>query len=118
MTIAANDPKRFCIVLARADIEKVWDGKPYASDLGQRAGFVDAPRARTVMWLLDGGAEDVAAAESFAATEGYRVFTYSVGEADPFARAKAAVLREAETAAAPAVSEKTKAPRQKRARRA
>ena len=83
---------RQCIVLARAENCAEWDGQPFASDLGQRPKFVPTRRAVAMVWLNAGDASDEEKARAFAASDGYTVFTYAVGEADPLGKARAAVL--------------------------
>ena len=70
-----------------------WDGKPYAADLGQRAGMVAVRRATAMTWLLRGTDADVEKARRFGESEGYTVFTYPTSEPDPIARAKADALK-------------------------
>jgi hypothetical protein len=84
-----------CIVLARVEEDHVWDGKPYAADLGQRAGLKPVKRAVTLVWCLRGADAEMESARRFAKREGYSVLTYSPDESDPLARAKRDVLRAA-----------------------
>jgi hypothetical protein len=88
-------PATKCIVLARVEEDFVWDGKPYAVDLGQRAGLKSVKRPVTLVWCLRGDAVDTEKAHRFARAEGYSVLSYPVEESDPLARAKRDIMRRA-----------------------
>lgn len=45
------------------------------------------------MWLREGSADDIARASTYAAREGYAVFTYPAAERDPLGRAKREVAK-------------------------
>lgn len=88
--------ERRCIVIARAEDDVVWDGQPFASDLGQRPKFVPTRRAVAMVWVTEREGDDVALerqkAAAFAAKDGYAVFEFPADEPDPLGKARAAVL--------------------------
>ena len=60
------------------------------TDLGERPALTLGMVAKTMLWLTEGTADDVASAERYAVAEGYRVFTFPMSEPD--ARGAAAKL--------------------------
>lgn len=84
------------IVIAWTETVSVWDGEPFAHDLGRPARFVEQTAAKACVWLADGDDTDVEKARDFVTGEyGSRgaVFTYPKSENDPLGRAKQEVLR-------------------------
>lgn len=90
------------IVIAWTVTESVYDGKPYARDLGARPGFRLEVQGRAAMWLRRGTAADVAKAKAYAETETAKntdtargpvqVFTFPTSEAEPLEAARRAVV--------------------------
>lgn len=62
------------------------------TDLGELHKFKTAMRPVACMWLNNGGAADLSKAKSYAAKEGYRVFSYN-GEKDPLGKARQDICR-------------------------
>lgn len=57
------------IVIAWTITTQVYDGKPYAADLGARPGMKTVVEPKAVVWCLDGGDDDVRKANDFAQRE-------------------------------------------------
>ncbi len=60
---------RKTIVLAWTVEEYIYDGRPYAADLGQRPGMRVEKRGCAVVWLRKGTKADVQKAKEYAAKE-------------------------------------------------
>lgn len=82
-----------CICLGRIEESAEWDGRPYARDLGHRAGMVPTREARALVWLLRGTDADVEKARAYCAEPGceWEVYVLPVEEPDPIAATKRAV---------------------------
>ena len=82
-----------CICLGRVEESAEWDGRPYARDLGHRAGMVPTREARALVWLLRGTDADVEKARAYCAEPGceWEVYVLPVEESDPIAATKRAV---------------------------
>lgn len=80
------------IVLAKLkeDWKVIRPGQP---DIGIRPVLETILVPVSLMWLNEGTEADVKKAMEYASKEGYRVFTYPVGESDPLGRAKRDVLQ-------------------------
>lgn len=76
------------IVIAKVEETQVWDGEPYARDLGARAGMKTVRTARAATWCHQGDAAELAKARKFAAEEGWMVFTFPKSTDEAFAAAK------------------------------
>lgn len=75
----------FTIVVVK--VEERQEGRVYAGrPWGPQTTVIDA---RAAVWLRRGGEFDIARANAWADTEGYRVFTFPTDERDPLGRAKA-----------------------------
>jgi hypothetical protein len=82
------------ILVAWTEARQEWDGRAVATDLGQRPTFRTHLHVYCCVWLLDGDARDIRAAEAFASQqENGRAFAY-INEADPLSRAHADMQRE------------------------
>lgn len=86
------------VVIAWLDEVAVHDGKMRRTDLGEPAGFVRTLVPRSVVWKLDGAAEDVEKARVWAAKQQPigTVLTYDASESDPLGRARAEVVEKAD----------------------
>ena len=94
------------VVWAWAEDRRVWDGVPYAADLGARPGLRTERVAHACVWVSDGGVEDLARARRVADQEneasGYaplerrRVYSDPASEPDPLGRARRDVLADTE----------------------
>lgn len=82
---------RLTIVLARVETETEVV-RERRTDLGEAPIMREVPRPVACVWLRSGTAADVEKASTFAATEGYIVYTYPTTERDPLGRAKAEVV--------------------------
>ena len=89
--------KPLVIVVAWAVEEHIYDGRPYAADLGQRPGMRVERRGHAVVWLRKGTKADVQKAKEYAAKESdaeqtMHVFVYPAHERFPLERARRDVL--------------------------
>ncbi len=85
------------IVVAWTVEEHVYDGKPYAADMGQRPGMRVERQGRAAVWLRQGTKADVRKAKEYAAKESgaertMHVFVYPTTEQEPLERARRDVL--------------------------
>lgn len=93
MTASARTRAR-TIVIAWTETATVWDGEPFAADLGASPNMVERVDAKAVTWLLEGTQADVTRAKAHARTlcATARVFTFKVEHRDPHGAAKRKVL--------------------------
>lgn len=92
------------ILIAWITEEKVWDEKPFRSDIGEYPKFLMKKTPHSLCWCNDGGEEDLARAEDFvknrahtlSSLEVLRAKAYVMTEQDdyPFALARAKILKE------------------------
>ena len=92
--LAGRDPF-VTIVLARIEIEQkiVKHGR---IDLGELHTLADVQVPVAIRWLQSGSKADNRAAETYAAANGYKVFTYSTTEPNPLDRARADIMKGAD----------------------
>lgn len=83
------------IVLAWLDEIQVFNGRPYAADLGARPGMRMQLQAKAVTWLLAGTEADVEKARAHIKQQEPstgRVYVYETSEQEPLKRAREDVL--------------------------
>ena len=80
------------IVTAWSEEREVYDGKPFAKDLGVAPKMRKIVVPHAAMWMNRGGPSDVEKAKKYAEKEGHRVFLYPTSEKDPLGRARKDVL--------------------------
>jgi hypothetical protein len=88
---AMTDRMQIVIAWTEESVEVV---QARRTDLGERPVTRTVKVAKACTWLLDGGADDLARAESFARREGHRVYTTPVGFEDSLVDARAKVIGE------------------------
>lgn len=92
--LAGRDPF-VTIALARIEIEEKI-AKHGRIDLGELHTLADVPVPVAIRWLQSGSKADNRAAETYAAANGYKVFTYSTTEPNPLDRARADIMKGAD----------------------
>ena len=85
----------FQIVIAWTVTEHVYDGRPYARDLGARPGMRQVRVGKACMWLNRGTTDDLKKAKAYAAVENAMVFCYPPSERAPLARARREAVEQA-----------------------
>jgi hypothetical protein len=80
------------ICLARVEQDQVVV-KAGRIDLGERHTFASVDRPVAMIWINAGDDADVERAQTYAAREGYQVFTYPTSEPEPLVRARLDVLK-------------------------
>ena len=92
--LAGRDPF-VTIVLARIEIEQkiVTHGR---IDLGELHTLADVQVPVAIRWLQSGSKADIRAAKTYAAANGYNVFTYPTTEPSPLDRARADIMKGAD----------------------
>jgi hypothetical protein len=80
------------IVLAWTVEDRVWDGEPYARDLGAAPGWKTVQRPLACVWLNKGTEADMAKAKAHAAQEGAQVLTFPEGTEDPLGLAREVIF--------------------------
>ncbi len=89
--LAGRDPF-VTIVLARIEIEQKIV-KHRRIDLGERHTLADVQVPVVIRWLQSGGKADIRAAKTYAAANGYKVFTYPTTEPNPLDRARDDIMK-------------------------
>lgn len=86
--------ERKMIVVGWLTVEQVWDGEPFAVDLGRLPKMVETRKANACVWLLNGTQGDERKARAYITKEhaSGRVFTFPAGEKTPLEKARAALL--------------------------
>ena len=83
------------IVVAWLEEGQVFNGKPYAADLGARPGMRVQVQAKAAVWINDGSVEDLEKARAFVTKQEPktgRVYVYDASIANPQKQAREDVL--------------------------
>lgn len=85
----------YTIVVARVEMTGIRKtGRQVMRDRNWFPEIEAAPEAKTCIWLNAGTPDDVESARTFAAKEGYTVFTYPTDDPDPRGRASREVMEQ------------------------
>lgn len=87
------------IVIAWRTIERVFDGKPFAQDLGGFPGMKEVAVGHAAVWVSKGTESDIAKAQAYCDAENAKpdtaprkVLVYPASEKDPLGRAKRDII--------------------------